>query len=148
MTKTEQSFAGRMDKVLGSGASKDGSILASVTAAGGEMLGQLNGTMPANVGNVGDSFARADSNQLTLNGSKFFAASTSMASHILAHESHHHAVEPGLTDTRLRTPGGDVVSAYGFSSIVRQAELRRDPLRMLRIPDAAAFVLGFERDDD
>jgi len=32
--------------------------------------------------------------------------------------------------------------------MVRQAELRRDPLRMLRIPDAAAFALGFERDDD
>ena len=148
LTKNEQQFASRMDKVLGAGASKDASILAAVAAAGDKMLGQLNGAMPANIGNVGDSFARADSNQLTLNGSKFFAASSSMASHILAHESHHHAVAPGLTDTRLRTPGGEVVSAYGFSSMVRQAELRRDPLRMLRIPDAAAFALGFERDDD
>ncbi len=111
------------------------------------MLGQLNSSMPAEVGNVGDSFARADAGQLTLNQSKFFGASSGMASQVLAHESHHHAVERGLTDVRLRA-GKELVSAYGYPSMVRQAELRNNPERMLRIPDAATFALGFERDDD
>ncbi len=117
-------------------------------SAGNKMLGQLNSSMPANVGNVGTNFARADAGQLTLNQSRFFGASRGMAAQVLAHESHHHAVEPGLTDTRLRTAGGEVVSAYGFPSIARQAQLRNDPMRMLKIPDAVTFALGFERDDD
>jgi RHS repeat-associated protein len=148
LTKSEQSFASRMDKALGAGASKDSKTLAAVAAAGNQMMGQLNSNMPANIGDVGNAYARADANQLTLNESKFFDRGLGMQSQVIAHESHHHAVEPGLTDTSLRTSRGEVVSAYGFPSIVRQAELRGNPLRMLKIPDAAAFALGFERDDD
>lgn len=148
LTKSEQSFASRMDKALGAGASKDSKTLAAVAAAGNQMMGQLNSNMPANLGDVGNAYARADANQLTLNESKFFDRGLGMQSQVIAHESHHHAVEPGLTDTSLRTSRGEVVSAYGFPSIARQAELRGNPLRMLKIPDAATFALGFERDDD
>lgn len=148
LSNAEQAVVSRISAVLGKGAGTNTKVLGGLIAAGSKMLGQLNSNMPAQIGDVGGSYARADARQVSLSQPMFFGASTGMASQVLAHESHHHAVEPGLTDSRLWTGGGQIVSAYGYSSIVRQAELRNNPERMLKIPDAVAFALGFDRDDD
>lgn len=151
LTSADQKLAAGISKVLGSGAGTNAKVLGSLVAAGNKMLGQLNGSMPAEIGKGVSGYARADAGQLTLNAGRFFGSSSGMASQILAHESHHHAVEPGRTDTKYnyRTPGRvERISAYGYPAMVRQAELRNNPERMLKIPDAATFALGFDRDDD
>jgi hypothetical protein len=141
----EKLAAGRIDAVLGKGASANTTVLGNLQGAAKSMLGVLQGSKPINL----DSSIRGRANASVFTrlsvSQRFFSQSLSDQAQSLAHEAHHHGQNsndyPGIDrDTGL------TISAYGLSNAARRSELKQNPDFMLTQPDPTTFALGFTMD--
>jgi hypothetical protein len=140
LSTAEQKVADDVSKVLGKGAGTDSKVLGALIDTGNKMLDRLNSNMPAEFGGDHASrFAETPGNQLTLY-SGFFRQTPIGQAQITAHESHHHI---GGIDIELHY-GDERISAYGYPAAVRRAEILKNPMRSLRIPDPTTYALGFQ----
>jgi hypothetical protein len=147
LTADQQKSVENIDKVLGSGAGTSAKALSGLLASGAQMLGVLNGNMPAEVRTGDTAYARAGAKSLDLYPAHF-ASSPQQQSETIAHESFHHAT--GLGDPHQMDEGEGAHARtyypYGIDSLSHFAQ-HYSLDRMLQVPDAVTIALGVPRGD-
>jgi RHS repeat-associated protein len=139
----EKKISNQLSKFLGSGAGTNSKTIGALIGKANNMLGQLNGNMKAeHEGRYNSDLAHSEPTRLVLYD-KFFGLSTRGKAQTITHESDHHANND--LDMGLQV-GREYISAYGYASAVRRAEIA--PNETMVNPESIAYSLGFKRDED
>ena len=142
LTGAQQQLSNRLNAYVGPKAGSNPGTIGSVIKAGLSMLSGLQGNRSFQASPTANGTDYATNNRRF--GGKlypsFFAASPSMQTQIVAHESGHET--PGVVDRRYENGPGP----YGDANA--RAIARYGPDQSLRNADNLAFAFGFQRDDD